>query len=173
MGLSHADVRRILDILDRAEQLESLDIKVGDFLLQARKPGAAPLAAHVTDSSVASRAGESSSDAPSAIPKPANPVSVAAAVDAAAPPETVPDGMAAIRSPMVGTFYLTPNPDAPAFVAVGSDIKVGDTVCLVEVMKMFNSIESTVSGKVHRVVARHGQLVQHDQILMLIDVTRD
>ncbi|TDN58023.1 biotin/lipoyl-containing protein [Paraburkholderia sp. BL10I2N1] len=172
MGLSHADVRRILDTLDRAEQLESLEIKVGDYLLQARKPGAAPLAAHFTDSSVALSIGASSSGAPSATPKPVSPSDFAAA-EAPAQPDAVPEGMTAIRAPMVGTFYLTPKPDAPPFVAVGSDIKVGDTVCLVEVMKMFNSIESTVSGKVHRVVARHGQLVQHDQILMLIDVTRD
>jgi acetyl-CoA carboxylase biotin carboxyl carrier protein len=81
----------------------------------------------------------------------------------------VPEGMTAIRSPMLGTFYRTPAPDQPAFVREGDRVASNDTVCLVEVMKLFNTVTTPVAGRVHRILAEHGKLVQHDQILMLIE----
>ena len=80
----------------------------------------------------------------------------------------VPEGLIAVRAPMVGTFYLRPSPDQPPFVAVGSTVQADDTVCLVEVMKMFNTVKAEVSGTVERIVIENGKPVQHDQIVMLI-----
>jgi acetyl-CoA carboxylase biotin carboxyl carrier protein len=160
MPLTHSDVRNLLDILDRAESLESLDIKLGDFTLRARKPGAAmPLTA----------AGElPATSAPPVAAPPAAPAQAPSASAAGFAAE-VPAGMTAVRAPMLGTFYRTPAPDQPAFVQEGATVAADQTVCLVEVMKMFNTVKTPVAGRVHRILAEHGRLVQHDQILMLIE----
>ena len=79
---------------------------------------------------------------------------------AAAAPEAlteVPEGLVAVRAPMVGTFYLRPSPDQPAFVTVGGTVQADDTVCLVEVMKMFNTVKAEVAGTVERILVENGQ----------------
>ncbi|MDM0019138.1 acetyl-CoA carboxylase biotin carboxyl carrier protein [Variovorax saccharolyticus] len=158
MPLTHTDVRRILEILDSAEHLESLDVTVGEFELHARKPGASSALPAQAPQSRAARPALAA-DAP--------------AVDgaAAAPPAAlteVPAGLVAVRAPMVGTFYLRPSPDQPPFVTVGAAVQAGDTVCLVEVMKMFNTVKSDFAGTIERVLIENGKPVQHDQIVMLI-----
>ena len=70
---------------------------------------------------------------------------------------------------MIGTFYRTPNPDSPAFVNVGDSVKNGDTVCIVEAMKLFNEIESEVSGKIVKVLVENATPVEYDQPLFLVD----
>jgi acetyl-CoA carboxylase biotin carboxyl carrier protein len=161
MPLSHIDVRRILEILDSAEHLESLDITVGEFALHARKPGAAAFALERAPQAAPSRAA-----APAAAP-------VAETAAAPAPPVDVPEGLVAVRAPMVGTFYLRPSPDQPPFVAVGSAVQAGDTVCLVEVMKMFNTVKAGVAGTVERVLVDNGKPVLHEQIVMLIKSAKE
>ena len=74
-----------------------------------------------------------------------------------------------ITSPMVGTFYKSPSPDAAPFVTVGSTIKQGDVVCIVEAMKMMNEIESEVSGKVVEICVEDGQPVEFGQVLMYVE----
>jgi acetyl-CoA carboxylase biotin carboxyl carrier protein len=78
-----------------------------------------------------------------------------------------------VRAPMVGTFYLRPSPDQPPFVAVGDVVQATDTVCLVEVMKMFNSVKAGVGGTIERILIDAGKTVQHDQILMLIKPAKE
>lgn len=73
-----------------------------------------------------------------------------------------------IRSPMVGTFYGTPNPESDPFISVGQDIRAGDTVCIIEAMKMFNQIESEVDGKVVAVLVDNAQPVEFDQPLFIV-----
>lgn len=74
-----------------------------------------------------------------------------------------------ITSPMVGTFYKAPSPDAEPFVNIGSNVKVGDVVCIVEAMKMMNEIESEVSGKVIEICVDDGQPVEFGQVLMYVE----
>ena len=74
-----------------------------------------------------------------------------------------------IKSPMIGTFYRTPNPDSPTFVNIGDSVKIGDTVCIVEAMKLFNEIESEVSGKIVKVLVDDSQPVEYDQPLFLVE----
>lgn len=75
----------------------------------------------------------------------------------------------AIRSPMVGTFYSSPSPDADEFVKVGQSIKAGDTVCIIEAMKMFNRIEAEFSGKIKEILVENGQPVEYDQPLFIVE----
>ncbi len=79
----------------------------------------------------------------------------------------LPDGEV-VRSPMVGTFYAAPNPDAPAFVKVGSTVSSGDTLCLIEAMKMFNQIEAEFGGRIVAVLVEDGQPVEFDEPLFVI-----
>tara|TARA_A100001037_G_C15012393_1_gene572346 strand:- start:458 stop:988 length:531 start_codon:yes stop_codon:yes gene_type:complete len=74
-----------------------------------------------------------------------------------------------IKSSMIGTFYRSSSPDKPPFVNVGDDIKVGDTICIVEAMKLFNEIESEVSGKIIKVLVDDATPVEFDQPLFLVD----
>lgn len=74
-----------------------------------------------------------------------------------------------ITSPMVGTFYAAPSPDSPSFVQPGQNISKGQTVCIIEAMKMMNELESEISGKVVRVLLENGQPVEFGQVLMLVE----
>ena len=74
-----------------------------------------------------------------------------------------------IKSPIIGTFYRRPSPDKPIFVEVGSTINVGDTVCIIEAMKLFNEIESEVSGKIVKILVDDSSPVEFDQPLFLVD----
>tara|TARA_B110000037_G_scaffold40411_1_gene49995 strand:+ start:35473 stop:35964 length:492 start_codon:yes stop_codon:yes gene_type:complete len=100
---------------------------------------------------------------------------LAAAPIAAAPPaETAPDSAAngnyvEIKSPMIGTFYRKPSPDKDLFVNVGDTINVGDVICVVEAMKLFNEIESEISGKIVKVLVEDDSPIEYDQPLFLVD----
>ncbi|MDA8577010.1 acetyl-CoA carboxylase biotin carboxyl carrier protein [Schleiferiaceae bacterium] len=74
-----------------------------------------------------------------------------------------------IKSPMIGTFYRTPSPDQDAFVKVGDTIKPGDVLCIVEAMKLFNEIESEVSGKIVKILVDDKTPIEYDQPLFLVD----
>lgn len=74
-----------------------------------------------------------------------------------------------IKSPMIGTFYRKPSPDKDSFVNVGDDIKVGDVICIVEAMKLFNEIEAEISGKVVKVLVDDMAPIEYDQPLFLVD----
>ena len=93
----------------------------------------------------------------------------APAVDAApeAPTELMLSGFV-VKSPMVGTFYSTPSPTSPDFVEVGNTVKVGDTICIVEAMKMMNYIPSEKAGVIESILVENGQPVEYDQPLFTI-----
>lgn len=101
-------------------------------------------------------------------PQPALAAAVAPApVEAAAAPAAISGHI--VRSPMVGTFYRTPSPDAKAFVEVGQHVNVGDTLCIVEAMKMMNQIEADKSGVVKAILVESGQPVEFDEPLVVIE----
>ena len=79
------------------------------------------------------------------------------------------DNLVEVRSPMVGTFYSAPSPDADPYVKVGSEINAGSTICIIEAMKLMNEIESEVSGKVAKILVENGHAVEYDQPLFLIE----
>lgn len=107
---------------------------------------------------------------PTAAAAPALPVAAAdtpAQESAPGAEDELPDGEV-VRSPMVGTFYSAPNPDSPPFVKLGASVSSGDTLCLIEAMKMFNQIEAEFSGKVVAVLVEDGQPVEFDEPLFVI-----
>ena len=91
-----------------------------------------------------------------------------AAAPVGAPPAAAATGHA-IKSPMVGTFYRSSSPGAPAFVEIGSQVKEGDTVCIIEAMKILNEIEADKSGTITQILCENGQAVEYGQPLFVIE----
>lgn len=157
------DLRKIKKLIDLLEEsnLSEIEIKEGEESVRlSRFSGQAPAPMYL--------------QAP--MPMAAAPVAPAASSDRpmASPTEAATGGRAAlpeghvVRSPMVGTFYGSPKPDAPAFVKVGSSIKAGDTLGIIEAMKMFNPIEADVSGTILKVLVENGQPVEFDEPMFVI-----
>ena len=109
--------------------------------------------------------------APSAAAAPAAsaaPAAAAAPETETAPADDLPDGTQ-VKSPLVGTFYSSPSPDEPPFVLVGQEVREGDTLCIIEAMKVMNEIKAPCSGKVVRIMAQPGDMVEYNQVLCIIE----
>lgn len=107
--------------------------------------------------------------APVAVTAPQAPASAPAPAPAPAASQEPAHKGKALTSPMVGTFYSAPSPDAEAFVKVGQTVKEGDVVCIVEAMKLMNEIESDFSGKITEICVQDGQPVEFGQVLMYVE----
>lgn len=107
--------------------------------------------------------------APAVAPAPAAPAVAPAPTPKAEAPAEDNSKYVEITSPMIGTFYRSPSPDKPEFVGVGDDVKAGDVVCIIEAMKLFNEIESEVSGKIVKVLVDDSSPVEYGQPLFLVD----
>ena len=108
--------------------------------------------------------------APAASPAPAaqSAAPAASAESETAPADDIPAGTQ-VNSPLVGTFYSSPSPDEPPFVLAGQEVKEGDTLCIIEAMKVMNEIKAPCSGKVVRIMAQPGDLVEYNQLLCVIE----
>lgn len=104
---------------------------------------------------------------PAAAPAPAVPAAPAPSAPATAAP-SADEGGQTINSPIVGTFYRAPAPDADPFVQVGSHVNVGDPLCIVEAMKLMNEIESEVSGTIVKILVENSQAVEYNQPMFVI-----
>ncbi len=155
MDLTHQDVREILSIIDGAEHLNEIELVMGGFRLHVVRNAAGGAALQRSAPMSASIA-----PAPQAAAAPAVPPARAAAE------ERLPDGIIAIRAPMLGTFYRAPAPNERPFVEVGQRVKADDTVCMIEVMKLFNSIRAGVDGTVVKISAENAAMVEFNQVLI-------
>lgn len=152
------DIRKIKKLIELVEEsgINELEISEGEESVRISRGAtvvhAAPLAAAPVAAPIA--------PAPVAAP-------VAAPIAAAAPPAVVPGHI--VRSPMVGTFYASASPESPAFVEIGQHVNSGDTLCIVEAMKMMNQIEADKSGVVKEILAQNEDAIEFDQPLFIIE----
>ncbi|MEM9057743.1 MAG: acetyl-CoA carboxylase biotin carboxyl carrier protein [Pseudomonadota bacterium] len=156
------DIRKVKKLIELLEEsgIAEIEITEGDGGVRiSRYPAAGAAAPTVVHS------------APPA-PAPAAAVAEAAPrAEAAAAPPADDDGLPPghrVLAPMVGTFYSSPRPGAPPFAAVGSEVRQGDTLCIIEAMKMMNQIEADKSGRIVAVLAENGQPVEFDEPLFVI-----
>jgi acetyl-CoA carboxylase biotin carboxyl carrier protein len=150
MSINFQELRDLLTAIANTDVTE-LNLKNADFELTVKKSPAAvgiPMVAAIAP-------------APATIP--------AALPVAEAPAPTIDKKWVEVKSPMVGTFYRAPAPDEPSFAAVGDRIAVGQTVCIIEAMKLMNEIEAEVGGQVMEVLVENGQPVEFGQVLMYIN----
>lgn len=148
------DIRKIKKLIELVEEsgISELEISEGEESVRiSRVMTAAPAVQYVAQA----------------------PAAAVAAAPAAAPADVKPASEAMtghiVRSPMVGTFYRTPSPDAKAFVEVGQTVSVGDPLCIVEAMKMMNQIEADKAGVVKAILLENGQPVEFDEPLVIIE----
>lgn len=143
--------------------------KVKKLIELLEDSGVAEIEIHEGEESVRiSRGSTTVQAAPIAAPAPAAAPQPAQDTPPAEPAETQPSGQQ-IRAPMVGTFYRSSSPTASPFVEVGTEVKPGDTLCIIEAMKMFNQIEAEVSGTVKAILIENGQPVEFDQPMFVIE----
>ena len=154
------DLRKIKKLIDLLEEsnLAELEIKEGEEIVRlSRLPkgmvGTMPVAAMAP--------------APVRVEAPAAASAPAAAEAPAAGGKALPDGHV-VKAPMVGTFYASANPDSPPFAKVGQQVKAGETLGIIEAMKMFNQIEADVAGTVLAVLVSNGQPVEFDEPMFVI-----
>ncbi|WP_147653128.1 acetyl-CoA carboxylase biotin carboxyl carrier protein [Vulcaniibacterium gelatinicum] len=158
------DLRKIKKLIDLLEEsnLAEIEIKEGEEsvrLARVPKGGVAVSGPAVAAPMVVEQR------APAAMPM--HGPTEAATGGHAKPHADLPEGHI-VRAPMVGTFYASPAPDKPAFVSVGQQVKAGETLGIIEAMKMFNPIEADVSGTVLKILVESGQPVEFDQPLFVI-----
>ncbi len=151
------DIQHLLDFIAQSN-LDEVNIETNDLKISVKRYGTV---AHVA------------APAPVAAPVAAAPAPVAAAPAAAAQAPVAAEAPASnlitVKSPMIGTFYRSGSPDAPSFVEVGTEIKPGKVVCIIEAMKLFNEIESEVSGRIVKVLVENATPVEFDQPLFLVE----
>ncbi len=154
------DIRKLKELIRLmvANELTELDLRDEQEQVTLRRPGPEQVTQVM--------------QAPMAVAAPVA-APVAAAAPAAAPPaapaEAAPDeGLVAIESPMVGTFYSSPSPDKPAFISVGDSVTADSVICLVEAMKIFNEIKAETNGTIEKVMVNSGDAVEFGQPLFMV-----
>lgn len=155
------EIRDLIDFISQSG-LEEVNIETEEFKIQVKRSN--EVISQVQSVPVA------------AAPVPvAAPIAAAQPAPAAVPPSVAPaetddsDKYVTIKSPMIGTFYRSANPESAPFVNVGDSIKTGQTACIIEAMKLFNEIESDVNGTIVKVLVDNAQPVEYDQPLFLVD----
>jgi acetyl-CoA carboxylase biotin carboxyl carrier protein len=151
------DLRKLKTLIDLVAEsgIAELEVTEGEDRVRIAKFSPAPVA-------------PTSSTTVLAAPAPGAPPATAAAAPAAPAPEPEPAGHI-VKSPMVGTFYRSPSPGAGSFVELGQAVKPGDTLCIIEAMKLLNEIEAEVGGVVKQILVENGQPVEYGQPLFVID----
>ena len=144
-------VKKLIELLE-ASSVDEIEIKEGEESVRISRNTGAPIAM-------------AASPVPAA---PAMPAPVAPALAPAPAPAPAVNTDDAVKSPMVGTFYRSPSPEAPSFVEVGQSVRAGDVLCIVEAMKMMNQIEADRAGTVTAIHAENGEPVEFDQPLITI-----
>jgi len=149
------DLRKLKTLIDLVAEsgIAELEVTEGEDKVRIVKQSGAHAAAAVVASAIAS--------------SPASAAAASTPPAAAAPAVDEPKGHE-VKSPMVGTFYRSPGPEAKPFVEVGQAVKPGDTLCIIEAMKLLNEIEAEVAGTVKEILVENGQAVEYGQVLFVI-----
>jgi len=152
------DLRKIKKLIELLEEssLAEIEIVEGEESVRLSRTG--------TGAPVVTSHGSVAAPATAAAPAPSAPLATA---DSGSTEPSVPDGQV-VRAPMVGTFYASSSPEADPFVSMGQQVSTGDTLCIIEAMKMFNQIEADFSGTVVAILAENGQPVEFDQPLFVL-----
>jgi acetyl-CoA carboxylase biotin carboxyl carrier protein len=154
------DLRKLKTLIDLVSDSNVSELEIteaeGKVRIVKSSPQAAPMAMNAVQYAAAPVA-----NAPAPAPAPVA-AEIVAAEPAAAAGHTV-------KSPMVGTFYRSSSPGAASFVEIGSEVKEGDTLCIIEAMKILNEIEADKSGKVSQILCENGQAVEYGQAMFIIE----
>jgi len=155
------DIQQLIDFIAQSG-LDEVNVETSDLKISVKRYSSGPAAPAYQPQAVAATAPALAIQAPAA---------VAAAEPSAtsAPKAADTSNYITIKSPMIGTFYRSSNPETPYFAEVGDEVAIGKVVCIIEAMKLFNEIESEVSGRIVKVLVEHATPVEYDQPLFLVE----
>ena len=156
--MENKEIQKLLDFIAQSN-LDEVSIETSELKLSVKRYGVAPVVQQIIASA----------------PQVAASVALAPAVQAGVPtlqvaaPVAVASNRVTIKSPMIGTFYRSSSPDRPSLIEVGSDVTKGQPVCIIEAMKLFNEIESEISGRIVEVLVENATPVEFDQPLFVVE----
>lgn len=163
--LTYDDLLRIVELIKSSEQFSEFRLKIGDVEIELRRRQHASTPAAVAVSVPTPTPANSPTGAAATTTQPATPTDPSPALST----PTWPAGSTVVRAPMVGTFYRSPEPGAPPFVEIGQAVEPDTTVCIIEVMKLMNSIPAGARGVVTHVLAENGAPVETNAPLVVVD----
>ncbi len=152
------DIQKLIDFISQSG-LDEVNIETSELKLAIKRYSNVAPAAVAQPTYVA----------PQAVAAPVAPAAQPVAPTQPAPVAEVASNLITIKSPMIGTFYRSPGPDKANYVEIGDDVSTGKVVCIVEAMKLFNEIESEVSGKIVKILVENASPVEYDQPLFLVE----
>jgi acetyl-CoA carboxylase biotin carboxyl carrier protein len=156
--MENKEIQKLLDFIAQST-LDEVNIETSELKLSVKRYGAAPVVQQVVAAAPVAQA-----------PAPvAAPVAQAAAPVAPVAAPVAASNRVTIKSPMIGTFYRSSSPDRPLLIEVGSDVVKGQPVCIIEAMKLFNEIESEISGRIVEVLVENATPVEFDQPLFVVE----
>jgi len=165
MELSEDDVLHILKLIDESK-FDYFQLEVGELKITVSKGEPIPVSAASQSAAASQSPGMAVAQGPK--PAPAAPPPATQSAPPQGDAQAATEGLVPVTAPLLGTFYVAPEPGAPPFVQLGAAVTEDTTVGLIEVMKVFNSVRASVSGTVVQVVAQNGQFVEYGQTLFLI-----
>ncbi|WP_192821240.1 acetyl-CoA carboxylase biotin carboxyl carrier protein [Rufibacter sp. LB8] len=156
------EIQELIDFIAKSG-LNKVDIETEEFKISVQREASQKV-------KYSSSPMQAAPAAPAALPVAAPaPQAAPAAPTAPAPPADDSAKYITIKAPMIGTLYRSANPESPSFVNVGDEVKKGQVICIIEAMKLFNEIESEVSGRIVKVLVDNSSPVEYDQPLFLVD----
>jgi acetyl-CoA carboxylase biotin carboxyl carrier protein len=176
--MNYADLIQIVELLRQSEQFSSFKLKTPELELEVQRghaaaepgpqtPAAAPAAAPAPAPTSTPVPPSPPSPGASALAAPVPAAATAAPAQAPTPPQAT-DTLRQVTSPMVGTFYAAPEPGAAPFVQVGQTVRAGDVLCIIEVMKLMNTLRAEFDGTVREIAVKDAQPVEYGQVLMQV-----
>ena len=156
--MNTTDIQQLIDFISQSG-LDEVNIETTDLKISVKRYGSGVPTTQVAAPAPALAAPQ---PAPAAVAPPVSAPPVAA-------PKVDTTNYITIKSPMIGTFYRSANPESPMFVEVGDTVSEGKVVCIIEAMKLFNEIESEVSGRIVRILVENATPVEYDQPLFLVE----
>ena len=159
--MSTKDIQQLIDFISQSG-LDEVNIETNDLKISVKRYGSGAPVTYAAAPAPAALVAQ----APVAQPQATAPTASAAPVAA---PKADTSNYVTIKSPMIGTFYRSANPESPMFVEVGDSVIEGKVVCIIEAMKLFNEIESEVSGRIVKILVENATPVEYDQPLFLVE----
>ncbi len=163
--MEYKQIQELIKMINKSS-ISELSIKDGEFEITIKQETNTIISpAQVYAAPIAAPA------APPVVAPPAQSVTATEAPKAEEKSQALSDNLHTVKSPMIGTFYRSSAPDKPPFVNVGDEIKPGQAICIVEAMKLFNEIESEISGKIVKVLVDDASPIEYDQPLFLVELS--
>ena len=154
------EIQKLIDFIAQSG-LDEVNIETTDLKIKVKRYGSPP--------TIQTSSAQAITPAPSFAPAtPTAPVTHTASVEPTTSAAAT-SALVTIKSPMIGTFYRASNPETPSFVSIGDEIRPGKVVCVIEAMKLFNEIESEISGKIVKILVENATPVEFDQPLFLVE----